>query len=133
MRRRLLEICLLAYPRELRERDRDHLRDLALDLAASNGTAREALGLIRGGLVARRRHGGRARRAVIAVGAVTGLGLALLTWSAAAQGGRVEEDRFTCAGACAEVEAEVASRVRDGWSCSERREPTAVTWRCSTD
>jgi hypothetical protein len=133
MRRRLLEACLLAYPREVRDRDRDHLRDLALELADAHGTAREALGLIRGGLAARRRHRGRSRRTVIAVGAVTGLVLALLTWSAAAQGGRVEEDRFSCAGVCADVEAEVASRVREGWSCTERREPTVVTWRCSTD
>jgi hypothetical protein len=33
MSRRLLDLCLLAYPRARRERDRAYLRDLALDLA----------------------------------------------------------------------------------------------------
>jgi hypothetical protein len=133
MRRRLLELCLLAYPRAVRESDREQLRDLALDLADSHGTAREALGLLLGGMAERRRRAGRARRAGVAVGAMTALALGLLSWSAAADGGRVEEDRFTCAGECAEVESEVAERVRDGWTCTERREPTVVTWRCSLD
>jgi hypothetical protein len=133
MRRRLLELCLLAYPREVRDRDRDHLRDLALDLAESHGTAREAFGLLRGGLAERRRHRGRARRAVMVVGAATGLVLAFVSWSAAAQGGRVEEDRFVCTGGCAAAEAEVAARERDGWTCTERREAAAVSWRCTRD
>jgi hypothetical protein len=30
MRRRLVEVCLRAYPRGVRDRDRDYLRDLAL-------------------------------------------------------------------------------------------------------
>jgi hypothetical protein len=133
MRRRLLELCLLAYPRELRGRNREQLRDLALDLADSHGTAREALGLLRGGLAERRRRAGRARRAVIAVGAMTVMGLGFLTWSAAADGGRVEEDLFACVGECVEVEDEVAERVRDGWTCTEDREPNVLTWRCSRD
>jgi hypothetical protein len=133
MRRRLLGLCLLAFPREVRERDRDQLRDLALDLAESHGTAREAFGLLRGGLAERRRRAGRTRRALVTLGAVTGLILGSLTWAAAAEGGRVEEDLFSCAGECAEIEGEVATRVRDGWTCAERREPGAVTWRCSRD
>ena len=133
MRRRLLDLCLLAYPRGIRGRDRDHLLDLALDLAAEHGTACEAFGLLRGGLAERHRRGRRARRAVLAMGAVTGLFLAFVTWSAAAQGGDVEEDRFACSGACAAAEAEVAARERDGWSCTEKREPTAFSWRCTRD
>jgi hypothetical protein len=132
MRRRLLMLCLLAFPREVRGRDGDHLRDLALDLAESHGTAREAIGLLRGGL-AQRRQQSRTRRAVLAAGAATLLALTALTWTATAQGGRVEEDLFACAGQCADAEAEVASRVRDGWSCTERPEPPGVTWRCVRD
>jgi len=132
MRRRLLDLCLLAYPREVRARDREHLRDLAMDLADDHGTVREALGLLRGGLTERRRRG-RTRRAVIAVAAGTALALGGLTWTATAQGGRVEEDLFSCAGPCADTEAEVASRVRDGWTCTERRDPDAVSWRCTRD
>ena len=82
MRRRLLELCLLAYPRAVRESDREHLRDLALDLAEQNGTTREAWGLLRGGIAARARRR-RTRRTAVAVGAATVVALSLLTWSAA--------------------------------------------------
>jgi len=131
MSRRLVDLCLLAYPRAVRRRDRDHLRELALELAADHGVLREAFGLLRGGLVERRRQSST-RRAVVA-GAATLLALAALTWTAAAQSGRVEEELFACAGRCANVEAEVSSRVRDGWSCTERREPAGVSWRCVLD
>ena len=50
MSRRLIDLCLLAYPRARRERDRAYLRDLALDLAESHGLARQALSLLLGGL-----------------------------------------------------------------------------------
>lgn len=53
MRRRLLAWCLLAYPRECRERDRDHLLDLATELSESNGVVVEGFSLLRGGLAAR--------------------------------------------------------------------------------
>jgi hypothetical protein len=133
MRRRIIELCLLAYPRSRRRVDGEVLRDLALDLADTRGTAREAFGLLRGGLAERRRLAGRARRAVVAVGAMAFVGLGFLSWSAAADGGRVEEDRFACVGECAEIESEVAQRERAGWNCTERREPSVVTWRCSLD
>ena len=55
MRRRVLELSLLAYPRQVRQRDGDHLLGLALELADSHGAAREAFGLLRGGLAERRR------------------------------------------------------------------------------
>ena len=132
MSRRILDLCLLAYPRGVRSQDRDHLRDLALELADDHGVLREAFGLLRGGLAERRRQS-RARRAVVAVGAATLLALTALTWTATAQSGRVEEDLFACAGQCADVEAEVSSRVRDGWSCTERREPSGASWRCVLD
>lgn len=54
MSRRLLDLCLLAYPRARRERDREYLRDLALDLAdRRHGLARQALSLLLGGFRAR--------------------------------------------------------------------------------
>jgi hypothetical protein len=103
-----------------------------MDLAEDHGTLREALGLLRGGLCERRRRG-RTRRAVLALGAAVALTVGFLSWSAAAQSGRVEEDLFACAGQCADAEAEVATRLRDGWTCTERREPAAVSWRCTRD
>lgn len=133
MRRRLLALCLLAYPREVRERDGDALRDLALDLAAHNGTVREGLGLIRGGWAERRRLAGRVRRAVTVLAVGMGTALAALTWTATAQPTRVEEDRFSCTGDCRAVEAEVAARVRGGWTCDEIRASDSVTWRCTLD
>ena len=129
MIRRLVGLCLLAYPRAVRARDGEHLRGLAAELAADHGILREAFGLVRGGLAERRRQS-RTRRAVVAVGAATFVALTALTWTATAQGGRVEEEVFTCSARCADAEAEVASRVVDGWSCTERRQPAGVTWRC---
>ena len=46
MSRRLLDLCLLAYRRARRERDRDYLRDLALDFAETHSLAHEALSLL---------------------------------------------------------------------------------------
>jgi hypothetical protein len=132
MRRRILALCLLAYPRVVRKRDGDHLLDLALELADTHGTARETFGLLGGGLAERRRHS-RSGRAVAGVVAVTALVLTALTWTATAQGGRVEEDVFSCAGQCADTEAEVESRVRDGWTCTRHLEPAVVSWRCTRD
>jgi hypothetical protein len=47
MSRRLLDLCLLAYPRARRERDRAYLRDLALDLAESHMDQASRRGRIR--------------------------------------------------------------------------------------
>lgn len=127
----MLGLGLLAFPREVRDRDGAYLRELALDLADTHGTAREVLGLVRGGLGERRRRMGRLRSAVAAAGAALVLALGVLTWSTAAAGARVEEDRFACAGECDGTRAEVADRVADGWTCTERQESTTVQWRCS--
>ena len=61
--------------------------------------------------------------------------LAVLTWAAtaAADPGRVEEERFGCAGDCRSVERQVRHLVDDGWTCAERREMTSTTWRCTLD
>jgi CubicO group peptidase (beta-lactamase class C family) len=53
MRRRLLAVCLLAYPRSRREVDGDYLLDLALELADESGTRRQAVSLVGGGLLQR--------------------------------------------------------------------------------
>ncbi|WP_205471796.1 hypothetical protein [Nocardioides sp. SYSU D00038] len=132
MRARLLDLCLLAYPRAVRERDGDHLRDLADELADDHGFGREAAGLLWAGLAERRRRARTGRALVASVAAVL-LVVSGLAWTAAAQGGRAEEDLLGCAGRCPEVEAEVAARVSDGWTCTERREPTGAGWRCVRD
>ncbi len=133
MRRRLLRWSLLAYPRPLRDRDGAELLTLAEELAAEHGAARELLGLLLGGWAERRRRHPRRRRVAVALTAATGVVLAVLAWSAAAGPVRVEEERFGCAGECAEVEAAVAERVADGWTCTESRAATAVSWRCTLD
>ena len=67
MRERWLGWCLLAYPKATRERDGDYLLDLALELGERSGVRRQALSLLRGGLLERAR--GVRRRAVLVVGA----------------------------------------------------------------
>lgn len=131
MRRRVLDLGLLAYPRELRDRDGEHLRDLALDLADDHGTARELLGLVWGGLGERGRQIRRPR--LVAAGALTAVVLAALTMTATATSARVEEDRFACVGECVETRAAIADRVEDGWTCTGDGDATAAQWRCSRD
>ncbi len=135
MRHRVLRACLRAYPRALRERDGAELLALAEELAADRGAVREALGLVRGGWVERRRRASRRRRALAASTASGVAVLAVLTWAAAAAAdpGRVEEERFGCAGDCRSVERQVRHLVDDGWTCAERRETTSTTWRCTLD
>ena len=132
MRRRVLELTLRAYPRQVRRRDGEHLLGLALELADSHGVSREVLGLLRGGLAERRRNS-RTRRAVVGVAAATALVLAALTWTATAQGARVEEDELSCAAQCSDTLAEVEARVSAGWTCTEHRGSAEVTWRCTRD
>ncbi len=132
MRRRVLELTLRAYPRQVRRSDGEHLLGLALELADSHGVAREVLGLLRGGLAERRRNG-RTRRAVVGVAAAIALVLAALTWTATAQGARVEEDELSCAAHCSDTLAEVEARVSAGWTCTEHRGSAEVTWRCTHD
>lgn len=91
MRAGLLDLCLLAYPRAVRVRDGEQLRELAADLAVDHGSLREAVGLLRGGLAERRRQS-RPRRALIAVGAAAVVVLTALTWTASAQSGTEEEE-----------------------------------------
>ena len=98
----LIGASLLAYPRDVRRRDGEHLRDLALELGEERGYLREAFGLLRGGLVVRWRGAGpRCRVAVAASGA--GLVLVVLAAPAVASPLRVDE----------EVEVEVVTCTAD--------------------
>lgn len=149
MRRRLLNLCLLAYPRLCRERDRDYLRDLALELSETYGWRRQAWSLLRGGLGERvegRRLSGDAslsawgQRVAVACSLFAAVALAAssLTGLAVGAGERVGVDWFACTDAdhsrsnrdgasvagpsgCAEAHALVAARRRAGWECTTRR------------
>jgi hypothetical protein len=91
MSRRLVGLCLLAYPREVRARDGEHLRDLALELADDHGVLHEAFGLFRGGLRERWRLARPRRRAVFAVTGAA-VALAVLSWPAVGGPLRVEDE-----------------------------------------
>jgi hypothetical protein len=146
--RRLLDLCLLAYPHGRRERDRAFLRDLALDLAESDGLGRQALSLLLGGLrdridAARRpagvRFGRWIRRALVASFVLAALALAAngLVGAAETDRGRIHEiEQFACvhvdrtpsrpdepgseAGECRDTRRLVAARERGGWDCKTR-------------
>jgi hypothetical protein len=100
MSRRLLELALLAYPRPIRQRDGEHLLDLAHELADGHGTAREMLGLLRGGLAERNRRRSQRQKVALAVSTAIGSVLVALTWTAAAAPLQVEEEQYSCVGSC---------------------------------
>jgi hypothetical protein len=153
MRRRVLDLCLLAYPRTLRERDRDYLRDLALDLSETYGVPRQVLSLLGGGLRARiellrRRPSTWIKRAVVACVMLAALAFAATSLIGPVAGGGarvVELERVRCvdsdrprvsgAGRCAEERRLVAARVRAGWDCTTRRQMRSgqldIAWSCT--
>lgn len=101
MTRRLLDLCLLAYPRPRRERDLAHLRDLALDLSDVHGVGWEALHLLRGGLAARwhDRHASRWRpRRVAAACVLAAVLVGMAIASTANEDVRVEVEQRTATG-----------------------------------
>lgn len=94
MSRRLLDLCLLAYPRARRDRDRAYLRDLALDLAEGrHGLARQALSLLLGGL---RERIGAGRRRVLVVSCVLAVAVLAASGLAAAMERTHEVEEITC-------------------------------------
>jgi hypothetical protein len=150
MIRRLLELCLVAYPRARRDRDRDFLRDVALDLGGTQGFTRQAVSLLLGGLKERiEGHRGRgaapvrtwARRVAVGCLALIVLTVAASTLTGIGSGdaGSVREvEEYACvyaqdspsrgdelrlgnAGECAETRTLVATRKREGWDCTWRR------------
>jgi hypothetical protein len=160
MKPRMLELCLLAYPRTRRERDRAYLRDLALDLAEAHGFARQAGSLLLGGIKTRidgRRRRGNARIGTLARRAAVAT-FALIAFTAAASGlfgiaggdgGTVQEvERYACvyaegkssgrvdgAHGCAQTRTLIAARKREGWTCTTRRRTApgrrAASWECA--
>jgi hypothetical protein len=160
MRERLLDLCLLAYPRARRAPDRDFLRDLALDLAETQGLLRQAWSLLGGGLreriELRRRtaRAGSARRIAVGSSVLAALALAAAGLLGSAGGGeRVGEvERFVCqytedaasdrqrvpldeGSGCKGTERLIAARERVGWDCTTRRQARpgerTTTWRCT--
>jgi hypothetical protein len=140
MSRRLLELCLLAYPRARRERDGVYLRDLALELGEAQGLSRQAISLLLGGLRARVECGRRrwAGRAVVAC-----LALFALAVAASPGGGSAHDvEEYACAeeparleinSGCTETERVVAAKEREGWNCATHRRPgrRSTTWECT--
>jgi hypothetical protein len=149
MRERLLDLCLLAYPRARRAADHDFLRDLALDLAETQGFPRQAWSLLGGGLRERielRRRGRRppviaggwAKRIVVGSSVLAALAFAATGLIAPGGGGGVSEvERFVCQytdgppseprgvpsnrrSGCRETERLIAARERAGWDCTTR-------------
>jgi hypothetical protein len=126
MSRRLLNLCLLAYPRARRERDRAYLRDLALDLAESDGLARQAVSLLLGGLrdriEARVRVGPAIRRALLASFIVAALAL-VATDLVGTTESDVERTHEVEQFACADVHRPPSRRHEpgeDAGGCAER-------------
>jgi len=149
---RLLNLCLRAYPRACRERDRDYLRDLALELSETYGLWRQVLSLLRGGFserIERRRLKPHAsawswmkRVATVCCAlAATALAASELTGPAVGDDVRVEAERLECvrhvgdAPGCPGTNALVAARLRAGWECETRRRTEdgrrVIAWRCA--
>ncbi len=144
MSRRLLDLCLLAYPRGPRRRDRDYLRDLALDLAERQGLGRQALSLLLGGLRERAFRTGKWSRRIAAASAL-GLALAFAAPTLAALA-RVthESEGFACAsvapggrGCATHARSVVGAQERAGWRCAPTDPlPNAsgsASWQCNRD
>lgn len=127
-RRRLLALCLLAYPRAVRRRDGDHLAGLAQELAERSGVGREAFSLLCGGLVAR--AAGIRRWALVGIGAITVT--ALTAGFVAAQGVAVRVEVQSCSDReCRAVAAWAAGLERTGWRCDQRSSGEDVAWQCT--
>jgi hypothetical protein len=154
MRRRLLDLCLLAYPRRHRRRDGAYLRDLALELSEAWGLGPQALSLLRAGLGERIELHRRSdvmsprtliRRAVFVVGVLTAITLTVrgLTGVTAGESVRVERDRLVCVqtdhprgpNPCAGTNTQVADRIQSGWECAGHARldggRRTITWRCA--
>jgi hypothetical protein len=131
MTRRWLALCLLAYPEERRQRDGGYLLDLATELGERSGVRRQALSLLRGGIVERVRVA-RGRAALVA-----GFGLAALVvlagGVAVAGEGSVDVEVRSCAATatgCSAVDGWAADRERHGWRCVRTPSGDEVLWQC---
>ena len=117
--RRLLALCLLAYPRGRRTKDGAYLLDLALELSETYGVGRQALSLLRGGLAERVRR--RPRRGALLVGGVVATGLVLFGGGlASGASGGMDVEVYSCSATTGGGAAEcAASRLR----CTGTRAP----------
>ena len=140
MSRRLLDLCLIAYPRARRDSDRAYLRDLALDLAEGRpGLARQALSLLLGGLSERIQAGRKTwiRRALVASCVLAALALSVNGLAGSVVRSH-EVEQFACVsdgGGCADTRKLVAVRERGGWDCQTRRRARhgrhSTSWECT--
>ena len=131
MRERWLGWCLLAYPKAHRERDGGYLLDLALELGERSGVRRQALSLLRGGLLERSRG---IRRRVLLVAGVAVATLLAVGGVAVADEGSVDVEVQSCASAgngCSAVDEWAADRERDGWRCARTSSRGDVSWQCT--
>ncbi|MGL5857478.1 MAG: hypothetical protein ACRC35_03550 [Angustibacter sp.] len=126
MSRRLLNLCVWAYPRDCRRSDGAFVRDLALELAEHHGVVGQAVSLLYGGFRERLRHRGRRWRLAATVSVAVTVVAGSAAMLAGPFGGEVEV--YSCAtrdlgdaGGCAEVERLAAARERQGWDCATRR------------
>lgn len=136
--RRLLALCLLAYPRGRRTKDGAYLRDLALELSETYGVGRQALSLLRGGLAERVRR--RPRRGALLVGGVVATGLVLFGGGlASGASGGMDVEVYSCsattgggAAECAGIAAQVHGHEGAGWTCERTTSRDETSWRCTS-
>ena len=135
MRRRLIALCVLAYPRSCRRAEGEFLRDLTLDFAETNGFGRQLGSLVRGGFAERIRlrrprtlaHSPRRMltRAVAVAAGVAAIVAALALFGSADTDVEVHscvETRSSSDHGCADVRRLAADKERDGWECTARRQ-----------
>jgi hypothetical protein len=133
MSARWLARCLLAYPKAQRARDGAYLLDLALELGARSGVRRQALSLLRGGLLERARG---VRRATAVVAAAVVASLLVVGGVAVADEGSVEVEAQSCTATsevapCSAVDSWVADQERHGWRCDRTSSRREVSWQCT--
>ncbi len=134
MSERWLARCLLAYPKAHRERDGGYLLDLALELGERSGPRRQALSLLRGGLLERLRG---VRRGAVLVAAVGAASLLVVGGVAVADEGSVEVEVQSCAAtsnagdACRAMDDWAADREGHGWRCDRTTSRGDVSWQCT--
>lgn len=140
MSRRLLGLCVLAYPRARRQVDGTYVRHLALELADNHGVARQAVSLLFGGLRERieldRSSGAGSMIRTIAVASVALAAVATVGGIAlAGSSDREEVGAHSCVetvasfvatravdgDVCAEIERLAAVKERQGWDCTSRQ------------
>lgn len=131
MRRRLIALCVLAYPRATRGADAVYLRDLALDFVDGSGFGRQLMSLLRGGL-AQRFESSRLRRPAVPIrwavaGAFAVAVVAIVCGLAYFGSADTDIEVHSCvetgsrADGCSDLRRIAADKERDGWVCTSQR------------